>query len=209
MPEEDLVSLMKNLPDSSQISAWERETTFDLKASLFEERRLAALSPIPDLSVNLPMRSGGSSSLISRVMGSKRRVRRESRWGTRRMRWVWPGEEEAEDGPRWSWGGTGRGIGGGVVARLGSVGSVSSMTGVFAFEGGCPVERLRLRMLEMPSEAATGVCGFPFGASWGMMRPVGAKDLRRFAREVGWGRGMGRGVVGGDGDESRRVVGGG
>lgn len=71
---------------------------------------MAALRPIPDLSVNLPMRSGGSSSLRSRVMGSKRRVRRESRWGTRRIRCAWFGEEEADDGPRWSWGGTESGI---------------------------------------------------------------------------------------------------
>ena len=34
-----------------------------------------------------------------------------------------------------------------------------------------------------------------------MMRPVGAKDLRRLARVD-----CGIGVVGGDGDESRRVV---
>lgn len=151
MPDEDFVSLMKNLPDSNQISAWERETTFDLKASLLEERRLAALRPIPDLSVNLPMRRGGSSSLRSRVMGSKRRVRRESRWGTRRMRWAWFGEEEAEDGPRWSWGGiAGRGGDGGAVA-----GSRTGGGGLLVV--GWPVERRRLRMCAMPREAETGV----------------------------------------------------
>lgn len=78
---------MKNPPDENHISAWARETTFDLKASLLEERALAAASPIPERSVKRPMRRGASPSLRFRQMGSKRRVRRESRWGTRRIRW--------------------------------------------------------------------------------------------------------------------------
>lgn len=154
---------------------------------------MAALRPIPDLSVNLPMRRGGSSSLRSRVMGSKRRVRRESRWGTRRMRWVVFGEEEAEDGPRWSWGGTARGIAGSSVGG-GDGGAVAGCAmGGWALAEGWPVERRRLRMFEMPSEADWGFpC--PFAASCGML---GTNDLRRYARAVG-----GSGLAGGDGDES-------
>ena len=38
--------------------------------------------------MNRPMRKGGSPSRRSRPIASKRRVRRESRWGTRRIRWV-------------------------------------------------------------------------------------------------------------------------
>ena len=50
-------------------------------------RALTAARPMPERSVKRPMRSGVSPSLISREIGSKRSVRRESRWGTRRIRW--------------------------------------------------------------------------------------------------------------------------
>ena len=70
-----------------------------MKASLFEPRALAAAMPSPERSVNRPMRSGASPSRMSREMGSKRRERRESRCGTRRIRWAGtelPGFVEAE-----------------------------------------------------------------------------------------------------------------
>lgn len=81
------MSLIKNLPLLDQISAWARETTLLLKASLFVARALTAARPMPERSVKRPMRSGVSPSLRSREMGSKRSVLRESRWGTRRIRW--------------------------------------------------------------------------------------------------------------------------
>lgn len=80
VPEEDLVSRMKNLPaGSTQISAWALETTFDLNASLFDPSAFIAERPRPERSVKRPMRSGGSLSLRSREMGSNLRERRESR----------------------------------------------------------------------------------------------------------------------------------
>lgn len=89
VPEEDFVSLMKNFPGDSQwISAWARETTLDLKASLLEPDWLLGLWEGRALgrSVKRPMRRGWSEGLRSREMGSKRRERPESRCGTRRMR---------------------------------------------------------------------------------------------------------------------------
>ena len=44
--------------------------------------------PWPERSVKRPMRRTGSPDLTVRVMGSKRRERRDSSWGTRRMRWI-------------------------------------------------------------------------------------------------------------------------
>ena len=86
MPLDDLVSLIKNFPPFlTQISAWARETTLDLKASLFVPRALTAARPIPERSVKRPMRRAGSISRKSRVMASNRRERRESRCGTSRM----------------------------------------------------------------------------------------------------------------------------
>ena len=41
---------------------------------------------MPERSVNRPIRSAGSMTRRSRVMASNRRERRESRWGTSRMR---------------------------------------------------------------------------------------------------------------------------
>lgn len=71
---------------SHQISACDLDTTFDLNASLFDPVAFAAATPMPLRSVNRPMRSGASFSSTSRMMGSKRRERRESMCGTRRMR---------------------------------------------------------------------------------------------------------------------------
>lgn len=89
------MSLIQNLPPASaQISAWARETTLDLKASLLEPREFATVIPRPDLSVKRPIRRAGSPSLTSLEIGSKRRERRESRWGTRRIRWEEWGEED-------------------------------------------------------------------------------------------------------------------
>ncbi len=86
--------MKKRPPDSTQISAWARETTLERKASLLEPRALTAARPRPERSVNRPIRRAGSPSLRSRLMGSKRSERRESRWGTRRMRWDAPVPEE-------------------------------------------------------------------------------------------------------------------
>ena len=87
MPEEDLVSLIKNRPpDSTHISACARETTLDLKASLLEPMALAAARPSPVRSVKRPIRRGESASLTSLIIGSKRKLLLESRWGTNLIR---------------------------------------------------------------------------------------------------------------------------
>ena len=48
--------------------------------------------PRPERSVKRPILRGASPSLTSRAIGSNRSERRESRWGTRRIRWE--GREE-------------------------------------------------------------------------------------------------------------------
>lgn len=73
------------------------------------------------------------------------------------MRWVWFGVEDVEDKPRLSWGGTASGIAGEVAMGGGEEGAVAGWGGEGWLVVGWPVERLRLRMLEMPREATTGV----------------------------------------------------
>lgn len=141
VPELLLVSLMKNLtPGSHQTSAWARDTTFDLNASLFELRALAWEIGTPERSVNRPMRSAGSPSTTSRMMGSKRRERRLSRCGTRRIRCAVPvgtGPDVLETA--------------GMLVGWGVVGTTAGICGVLDVASAPPERRLR-RIWVMPEE---------------------------------------------------------
>jgi hypothetical protein len=92
--------------------------------------------PNPERSVKRPIRSAGSPSTTSRVIGSKRRERRLSRCGTRRIRWDAP---EVVKGTL------------GIVGGWGVPGTTAATCGVLE-DASAPPERRLLRICVRPEE---------------------------------------------------------
>src|SRR5882762_3018495 len=95
---------------------------------------------MPERSVNRPMRRAESPSFRLRHIGSKRRVRRESRWGTNRILWGAPGD--GFDNTGW------------VVARFMGVAAALALALAWAAP---PPDRLRLSIDKAREGVLVGV----------------------------------------------------